>query len=123
MLKRKKIQNIQLICDIDSEKNIANIFDSAANMKLAFVEQERPLCTLLQLRPSKTADSLIYAIKRPIFDSLWLIPEKCYAIFFANPNRYRLDLSKEISDSSVGQWAAKLIVLKTYPCGGIKTGI
>ena len=35
----------------------------------------------LQLRPSKTADLLIYAIKRPIFDSLWLFPGKWYAIF------------------------------------------
>ena len=61
------------------------------------------VCMYVQLHPSKTADSPIHAIKRSIFDSLWLIPGKCYAIFFANPNRYRLDLSKEISYDSEGQ--------------------
>ena len=65
--------------------------------------------------PTKTADSPIYAMKRPIFNCLWLIPGKCYAISFANPNKYRLDLSKEISYYSVGQWAAQLTVLKVCP--------
>ena len=35
----------------------------------------------IQLRPSKTADWSIYAIKQPNLKRLWLIPEKCYAIF------------------------------------------
>ena len=34
---------------------------------------------------------------------------------FANPNRYGLELSKEISLKSVGQRAAKLKVLKVWP--------
>ena len=51
------------------------------------------------------------------------IEKSAMKFLFANPNRYRLELSKEISYNSVGQWAAKLTVLKLCPCGGIKTGI
>ena len=51
----------------------------------------------IQLRPSKIADEPFYVIKRPIFNTLWLVSGKCYETLFANPNTYRLGLSKEIS--------------------------
>ena len=35
----------------------------------------------LQMIPTKTADSPIYAMKRPILISLYLTLEKCYAMF------------------------------------------
>ena len=39
---------------------------------------------------------------------------------FANLNRYRLELSKEVLYDSVGQRATKLAILKVWPCAESK---
>ena len=41
---------------------------------------------------------------------------------FANPNKYRLGLSNEISYEPLGQWTAQLTFLKVCPWRGIKKG-
>ena len=48
----------------------------------------------VQMIPTKTADSPIYAMKRPILFSLYLNLEKYFSIFTSSPNRYRFELSK-----------------------------
>ena len=74
----------------------------------------------IQMIPTKTTDSPIYAIKRPMLISLWLNLEKCYSLFTSSRNRYRFELSKEVLHDSVGQRAAKLTVFKVWSCRELK---